>query len=43
MLNGTALAMGRMIIAIIENYQTKDGTIRIPEVLQPYFRKQFIT
>jgi len=35
-LNGTALAIGRTIIAILENYQTADGTIRIPKVLQPY-------
>ncbi|MCK4805739.1 MAG: serine--tRNA ligase, partial [Candidatus Pacebacteria bacterium] len=32
-LNGTASAMGRMIIAIIENYQTKDGKIKVPKVL----------
>jgi seryl-tRNA synthetase len=36
MLNGTALAMGRMIIAIMENYQQKDGSIIIPDVLQKY-------
>ncbi|MCP6718517.1 MAG: serine--tRNA ligase [Patescibacteria group bacterium] len=36
MLNGTALAMGRTIIAIIENYQQKDGSIEIPKVLQKY-------
>lgn len=35
-LNGTAFAVGRMLIAIIENYQQKDGTILIPEVLQKY-------
>ena len=35
-LNGTALAIGRAIIAIIENYQTKEGFIRIPKVLLPY-------
>lgn len=35
-LNGTALAIGRTIIAIIENYQTKEGFIRIPRVLIPY-------
>ena len=35
-LNGTAFAIGRMIIAIIENYQQKDGTILMPEVLQKY-------
>jgi seryl-tRNA synthetase len=36
MLNGTAFAIGRILIAIIENYQTKNGTIKIPEVLQKY-------
>jgi len=36
MLNGTAFAIGRMIIAIIENYQQKDGSIRIPEVLRSF-------
>jgi seryl-tRNA synthetase len=38
MLNGTAFAIGRMLIAIIENYQQPDGTIRIPDVLQPWMR-----
>lgn len=36
MLNGTAFAMGRTIIAILENYQQADGSITIPDVLQPY-------
>jgi seryl-tRNA synthetase len=35
-LNGTAFAIGRALIAIIENYQTADGTIIIPEALQPF-------
>jgi len=35
-LNGTAFAIGRMIIAIIENYQQKDGSIVVPEALQKY-------
>lgn len=35
-LNGTAFAIGRTIIAIMENYQTKEGEIAIPEVLQKY-------
>lgn len=35
-LNGTAFAIGRMIIAILENYQQEDGSIKIPEVLRPY-------
>lgn len=35
-LNGTVFAMGRMIIAIIENYQQKDGSVKIPKTLQKY-------
>lgn len=35
-LNGTAFAIGRTIIAIIENYQQKDGSIKVPKVLQKY-------
>ncbi|MFH1392886.1 MAG: serine--tRNA ligase [Patescibacteria group bacterium] len=35
-LNGTALAIGRIIIAIMENYQQEDGTIKIPKVLEKY-------
>ena len=35
-LNGTAFAIGRMLIAIIENYQQKDGSILVPKVLQKY-------
>jgi seryl-tRNA synthetase len=35
-LNGSALAVGRTLVAILENYQQKDGSIRIPEVLVPY-------
>lgn len=37
MLNGTAFAVGRIIIAIMENYQTAEGFIKIPEVLKPFF------
>ena len=36
MLNGTAFAIGRTLIAILENYQQEDGSLRVPEVLQPY-------
>lgn len=36
MLNGTAVAVGRMIIALIENHQQADGSIDIPEVLHQY-------
>jgi len=35
-LNGSGLAVGRALIAVIENYQQKDGSIRVPEVLRPY-------
>jgi seryl-tRNA synthetase len=35
-LNGTAVAVGRTIIAVVENGQREDGTIAIPEVLQQY-------
>ena len=36
--NGTAYAIGRTLIAIIENYQQKDGSIKVPNVLQKYTR-----
>lgn len=35
-LNGSGLAVGRTLVAIMENYQDKDGNIRIPNALQPY-------
>jgi len=35
-LNGSGLAVGRTLIAIIENYQQKDGSIKVPDVLKPY-------
>lgn len=35
-LNGTATAIGRTLVAIIENYQNADGSVTIPEVLRPY-------
>jgi len=35
-LNGSGLAIGRTLIAILENYQQKDGSILVPEVLKPY-------
>ena len=41
-LNATAVATGRMMVAIIENYQNKDGTITVPEVLVPYMGKKII-
>lgn len=39
-LNGTAAAMSRIPIALIENQQTKDGAVRIPEKLKPYMQNQ---
>lgn len=42
-LNGTAFAIGRTIIAILENYQLKDGSIEIPEALRKWVGKDKIT
>ncbi|MCI4625498.1 MAG: serine--tRNA ligase [Candidatus Magnetoovum sp. WYHC-5] len=41
-LNGSGLAIGRTAVAIIENYQQKDGSIRVPEVLQHYMGADII-
>ena len=35
-LNGSGLAVGRTLIAIVENYQQEDGSVVIPEALRPY-------
>jgi seryl-tRNA synthetase len=35
-LNGSGLAVGRTLIAILENYQEEDGSVTIPEALRPY-------
>ena len=37
-LNGSGLAVGRTLVAVLENYQQADGRVRIPEVLRPYMR-----
>lgn len=37
-LNGSGLAAGRTLAAVLENYQQADGSVRVPEVLQPYMR-----
>jgi len=37
-LNGSSLAVGRTLVAIMENYQNEDGSVRIPEVLKPYMK-----
>ncbi len=42
-LNGSGLALPRVVIAVIENYQQADGSIRIPEALRPYMRKEVIS
>ncbi len=41
--NDTGCPMGRVIIAIIDNYQQKDGTIKVPEALQKYMGKKVIS
>lgn len=41
--DATAFAIGRILIAIMENYQTKEGNIRIPNILQSYVGKEIIT
>jgi len=41
-LNGSGLAVGRTMIAIIENYQNADGTITVPEALRPYMKVDVI-
>ena len=35
-LNGSGLAVGRTLVAVLENYQQEDGSVRVPSVLQPY-------
>ncbi len=37
-LNGSGVAVGRALIAVMENYQQEDGSVAIPEVLQPYMK-----
>ncbi|KRN00632.1 serine--tRNA ligase [Lactobacillus taiwanensis DSM 21401] len=37
-LNGSGLAVGRTVAAILENYQNEDGTVNVPEALQPYMQ-----
>ena len=41
-MNNTAIATPRILIALIENNQQADGTIKIPDVLVPYMGKEFI-
>jgi seryl-tRNA synthetase len=41
-LNGSGLAVGRTMAAILENYQQPDGTVKIPEALQPYLGREVL-
>lgn len=41
-LNGSGVAIGRTVAAILENYQQKDGSVRVPDVLVPYMHCEFI-
>ena len=41
-LNGTGIAVGRTLIAIMENYQRADGTIAVPKALQPLMGKDVL-
>ena len=40
-LNGSGLAVGRTLTAILENFQRDDGSVYLPEILEPYFEKRF--
>ncbi len=42
-LNGSGLAVGRTWVAIVENYQQRDGSVLIPEALRPYLNAERIT
>ncbi|MGD1928000.1 MAG: serine--tRNA ligase [Leptolyngbyaceae cyanobacterium] len=41
-LNGSGLAIGRTMAAILENYQQPDGTVKVPDVLQPYLNREWL-
>jgi seryl-tRNA synthetase len=41
-LNGSGLAIGRTMAAILENYQQPDGTVQIPEALRPYLKREIL-
>jgi len=41
-LNGSGLAVGRTLIAVLENYQQEDGSVKVPKVLQPYMGTDII-
>jgi seryl-tRNA synthetase len=42
-LNGSGVAIGRCLIAVVENYQNEDGSITVPEVLKPYIKADLLT
>ncbi len=42
-LNGSGLAIGRTLVAILENYQNADGSVRVPDALRPYLGRDVIT
>jgi len=39
-LNGSGIALPRTMVAVLENYQNRDGTITIPEAIRPYMQGQ---
>jgi seryl-tRNA synthetase len=41
-LNGSGLAIGRTMAAVLENYQQADGTVKVPDVLQPYLKREIL-
>ncbi|HEY9615953.1 MAG TPA: serine--tRNA ligase [Microcoleaceae cyanobacterium] len=41
-LNGSGLAVGRTMAAVLENYQQPDGSVRLPEALQPYLKREVL-
>ena len=41
-LNGSGLAIGRTMAAVLENYQQPDGTVKVPDVLQPYLKRDVL-
>jgi len=41
-LNGSGLALARVVAALLETYQRPDGTITVPEVLRPYLGREVI-
>ncbi|MEX2456258.1 MAG: aminoacyl--tRNA ligase-related protein, partial [Balneolaceae bacterium] len=41
-LNGSGLALPRVVAAILETYQTENGDVTVPDVLQPYFKEKVL-